>query len=294
MVDPYIAAICLTHLGFAAVLFFYYRQEPSRFAWAFSAGWFLEGVRAGLILLHHALGMPEWPAVVQQLLYLPVTVLLVYSLTQWSGTRLSRRLVVGYVTASVLGFILIEAVLSPRWIAEFGSEQGLFYRQVAVNLVLFLPGGLARLWMSFSFFQIWRKLALPGALIGGLFSIPHALGSLALPLETYLSSPLTPSWSALFWFCQILGLSIGAILLVLNKQHADLERALENVHTLRGLLPICSSCKRIRNDQGYWDEIESYLLEHAGAVFSHALCPTCIAELYPDVDTSGREELQPR
>ena len=62
----------------------------------------------------------------------------------------------------------------------------------------------------------------------------------------------------------------------------ELTEALENVKTLKGLLPICASCKRIRDDTGYWNQIEEYVREHTDAEFSHALCPDCAVKLYPD------------
>jgi len=62
----------------------------------------------------------------------------------------------------------------------------------------------------------------------------------------------------------------------------ELQSALTNVKTLSGLLPICASCKKIRNDEGYWNQIEGYLMEHTGASFSHSVCPDCARKLYPD------------
>jgi CheY-like chemotaxis protein len=61
----------------------------------------------------------------------------------------------------------------------------------------------------------------------------------------------------------------------LARRTAELEQALSQVKTLRGLLPICAWCKKIRNDQGYWDQLESYLSVHTDATFSHAICPDC-------------------
>ena len=52
--------------------------------------------------------------------------------------------------------------------------------------------------------------------------------------------------------------------------------------TLHGLLPICAHCKKIRDDQGYWASVETYLKRHTDVDFSHGLCPDCIRELYPD------------
>ena len=61
-----------------------------------------------------------------------------------------------------------------------------------------------------------------------------------------------------------------------------LQQALAQVETLRGILPICSSCKRIRDDNGFWYEIETYIASHSQAEFSHSICPDCEEELYPE------------
>jgi PAS domain S-box-containing protein len=60
---------------------------------------------------------------------------------------------------------------------------------------------------------------------------------------------------------------------------AELQEAVDNVHTLHGLLPICAVCKNVRDGQGYWTQIESYMRKHARTDFSHGLCPSCRAEL---------------
>lgn len=61
----------------------------------------------------------------------------------------------------------------------------------------------------------------------------------------------------------------------------DLTRALAEVKTLSGLLPICASCKNIRNDEGYWEKIEKYISDRSDAEFSHGLCPDCAKKMYP-------------
>jgi two-component system, cell cycle sensor histidine kinase and response regulator CckA len=62
-----------------------------------------------------------------------------------------------------------------------------------------------------------------------------------------------------------------------------LREALANVKTLRGLLPICSSCKKIRDDQGYWNKLETYLQAHSEADFTHGICPDCARRLYGEL-----------
>ena len=61
-----------------------------------------------------------------------------------------------------------------------------------------------------------------------------------------------------------------------------LQEALDRIKTLRGIIPICASCKKIRDDQGYWNQIESYIKNHSDADFSHSICPDCAERLYPD------------
>ncbi|MBI5062347.1 MAG: PAS domain-containing protein [Desulfatitalea sp.] len=62
----------------------------------------------------------------------------------------------------------------------------------------------------------------------------------------------------------------------------ELRDALSKIKTLSGLLPICASCKKIRDDQGYWRHLESYIREHTQADFSHGICPDCVKKLYPE------------
>lgn len=69
-----------------------------------------------------------------------------------------------------------------------------------------------------------------------------------------------------------------------------LEHALAQVTQLQGLLPICMYCKKIRNDQNYWQRVESYIGEHSGATFSHGICPDCVENrVRPEIERARRE-----
>ncbi|MCG8617235.1 MAG: hypothetical protein MI802_13530 [Desulfobacterales bacterium] len=70
--------------------------------------------------------------------------------------------------------------------------------------------------------------------------------------------------------------------LELETHKNRLEKALSDVKTLTGLLPICAHCKKVRDDTGYWNQIETYIQEHSEAEFSHGMCPECSEELYGD------------
>lgn len=62
--------------------------------------------------------------------------------------------------------------------------------------------------------------------------------------------------------------------------HIELKRARERIKTLDGLLPICAHCKNIRDDKGYWNQVEEYIRNHSRANFSHSICPDCMEKLY--------------
>jgi hypothetical protein len=84
-------------------------------------------------------------------------------------------------------------------------------------------------------------------------------------------------------FYSVLLLAVTAFLTILFRRfQRDLDTAFAQIKTLRGIIPICSSCKKIRDDQGYWNQLETYIGKHSDADLSHGICPDCAARLYPD------------
>jgi sigma-B regulation protein RsbU (phosphoserine phosphatase) len=88
---------------------------------------------------------------------------------------------------------------------------------------------------------------------------------------------------------------VGVRMVELQQSLADrvkaLEEALARVKQLQGLLPICSYCKKIRDDQNYWQQVESYIAEHSQAQFSHSICPDCYEKLVkPELDQLRRQQ----
>lgn len=81
----------------------------------------------------------------------------------------------------------------------------------------------------------------------------------------------------------------GELAAQLEELIAERDRLRWEVKVLQGLLPICASCKRIRDSQGKWHSLEAYLTEHSEAQFTHTICPPCAKELYPDVKLSGQD-----
>lgn len=102
-------------------------------------------------------------------------------------------------------------------------------------------------------------------------------------------------------------LSLGIALVTLNRLYdamekyrkaqeenerliIELKQALSEVKKLSGFLPICASCKKIRDDRGYWNQIETYIRDHSEAQFSHSLCPECSRRLYPELTKLKTED----
>ncbi len=82
--------------------------------------------------------------------------------------------------------------------------------------------------------------------------------------------------------------AIGVFGVIGMVVHYFIYRTVEEINTLKGILPICANCKNIRDDEGYWHMVESYIRSHADVSFTHGICPDCAKELYPDlVDDKG-------
>lgn len=79
-------------------------------------------------------------------------------------------------------------------------------------------------------------------------------------------------------------------LLARIKTHIELKKAYAEITTLRGILPICANCHKIRDDQGFWQQVEQYIQQHIDVQFSHGICPECMKELYPEIPPMESEE----
>jgi hypothetical protein len=115
--------------------------------------------------------------------------------------------------------------------------------------------------------------------------------SILIILGYYYSPPGGELWKVLFnRSLSLLSIWVTAIAIVQKKRSerkrdeaiAEREKALREIKILQGILPICSSCKKIRDDKGSWKRIEMYIMEHSEADFSHGICPECVKKLYPE------------
>lgn len=123
---------------------------------------------------------------------------------------------------------------------------------------------------------------------GGELSAKDIVGEMLMAFSTVMLP-----WSLAFaTFNGVIGFYYGK-----NKQAEkeketlieDLQNALDEVKTLSGLLPMCATCKGIRDDSGYWNRLEEYLEKHSDAQFTHGICPACLEEQYPDIYKKMKE-----
>lgn len=77
-----------------------------------------------------------------------------------------------------------------------------------------------------------------------------------------------------------------------QRLEQELGSARDEIKTLKGILPICAGCKKIRDEKGLWNQVEKYIGEHSEVEFSHGMCPECIKRLYPDIWEEMQEEGQ--
>jgi transcriptional regulator with PAS, ATPase and Fis domain len=70
----------------------------------------------------------------------------------------------------------------------------------------------------------------------------------------------------------------------LEKKNTELQEALANIKTLSAMLPICAYCKKIRDDKGYWSQVEEYISKHTDTLFSHGICPECLKKVYAEME----------
>lgn len=198
------------------------------------------------------------------------------------------------------------------------SLRGKRYKQLAVPVFLFFLGLLTVSWFATSgslgtaayFFFIlfvsgillFKKpnnilfLGLTLVVIGLLLLVEYFNPSLALPYPDRHQRLLDVGISLLLCLLST-GMLVHLVAAEQQRERArnerlfqqtlkdkeELERALREIRILKGFLPICANCKKIRDDRGYWHQVESYIMAHSEAEFSHGICPECKEKLYPEL-----------
>lgn len=101
-------------------------------------------------------------------------------------------------------------------------------------------------------------------------------------IVNFMSSGVLQGFSFIVIIVGNITIVTGLIIINGQRLEYDMIEAKEQVKSLTGLLPICSSCKKIRDDSGYWQDVAVYVRDHSEVEFSHGICPECAERLYPD------------
>ncbi|MBN1413058.1 MAG: hypothetical protein JW969_19620 [Spirochaetales bacterium] len=164
-----------------------------------------------------------------------------------------------------------------------------------VNMRIMIISAFIFLLCSRGCYLIWTKmpLVLPNrpvmlfftyAVLGGWHLFRLVFTALAeAHIQDFMNAGFIQAMAFIVLFSA--NIIIGMLLLICNagRLEVDLLEANEEIKTLSGLLPICSGCKRIRDKDGDWKQVEKYISTHSDALFTHSLCPDCIKKMYPEV-----------
>lgn len=170
--------------------------------------------------------------------------------------------------------------------------------QAPLRALVSALAGVPAIWMTAGFFwsNEWPRgnsicRVAGGILVAfGLLACVRTAWWLFHPQAAMLAP--APINVAFFAALPLFEVSMAIVFLMLNSQHLErearaalqeLEQSMAQVKVLQGLLPICSHCKNIRDEQGDWHRIETYVRDHSHADFSHGICPACVEQLYPDM-----------
>jgi len=202
--------------------------------------------------------------------------------------RLRQRLILRsiLVIIPVIGFLVMRGVRTRATYSQAVFSLSVLVALVTLGLNLMRPSGSGMplrspvLILCVLYFampdRLWRQCAAPLGLSAGLIAL--RLTRLSGPFIDVGGDVLT-----------IVALNALGILSVLRR--AKLEAATSDVvgelKTLRGIIPICSHCRKLRSEVGDWQQIERYFRERSGALFSHGICPDCLHEHYPPGSSQG-------
>lgn len=258
----------------------FFNQSLAIFRW----GFFLGIVLYGLFAFLDALAMPEVKKELWKIrFFFVIPVMLAGIAFSFYGNF--RR-----YWQITIAFIIVVAALGIFWMVVISKGPYKYTYYVGNILVMFFGMTFirARFIWAFSFglliicmFEITHifliKTAMPMLLISNFFfCTAWLIGAVACYSLEYFARKN-------YYLMMLLEKEkshLNEVNKLLKRQFDELKKAKEDVKRLSGLIPICANCKKVRDDKGYWNQIESYIAEHSDANFSHAICPSCIKKLY--------------
>ncbi|MBI5897092.1 MAG: hypothetical protein HZB24_14180 [Desulfobacterales bacterium] len=202
------------------------------------------------------------------------------------------RRIEGATIIAVALFMLSIAYVArnlERMVRAYRISAGVVFLLLVYELAIGGGEGYAFLWFYFYPIALFFLFGRREGLIWVIATLAVMLAFLFFGLGAYDYS-LGVSTRFLMTYCIVVIVSFalessrGYYYNALLNEKRSLEEALGQVKTLRGLLPLCAFCKKVRDDQGYWNQIEAYVAQHSHADFSHGICPECAQKYFPDME----------
>ncbi len=215
----------------------------------------------------------------------------VLALFVFAGLNLSRGDHLAFIVETAAALFGIFIMASLRKTRKLDRAQTLLLADItAIMIFLYATGGIANTgifwWFTYpvaAFFITGRKKGwywIAGIMVLG--ALLKAFGE-GIGITVPFSYPVLRQFGASFLVVSLVLQMYEATRddyeKAIEKSMRDLERAAASIRTLKGLVPICSSCKKIRDDKGFWQQLEVYVSEHTEADFSHGMCDECAAHL---------------
>jgi PAS domain S-box-containing protein len=279
----FIEVIVLLHTAFAGVFFFLNWQFPNRFARLFAWCWTIEAFRAAVLLpaVHNFGGMPGgWYVLADELCIVANWCLLV-GFADIAGVRLPSWLGRAYFWSSAPLVLLLRYPLESIAHSAFGMDPA---RAILIfgslkQAVLFAPVSTARVVIFLWLYKLWRKNRMPGALIAAIFAVPYAVLTVMTPFQFYYS--YNPSWITFVWSVRVLGFSIGLVILMFDRQHADLVESEIGMGAAQALARLGSWRFDPKTGEGKWSR-EMLRLFGYGPSDKAPTYPQFLGRIHPD------------
>jgi hypothetical protein len=234
------------------------------------------------------------------MLFLLTTLPILFAFVFW------RLLIEELTYAPYLLMLAISVGIGVFWVLRYAQHTLLSYRLgvlIILSLLVYLLAsgesyGIAYIWFFFhpvaAFFLFGSREGLFWVVLSWLLCLLITVVNVG-PYSYQLAIGLR--FMVAYTLVSILAYGLEAARQYYYEQLAAeklaLEVAMQQVKTLQDLLPICASCKKIRDDKGYWHQVESYIRDHAGVEFSHGICPECRTQLYPMYAKGSAGDVKP-
>jgi signal transduction histidine kinase/CheY-like chemotaxis protein len=285
----YIHVIVMLHAAFGGVFYFLYRESRSGFARLVAWSWFIEGIRAAMLLPgipDTGLGGSLWFEAADQLC-LVANACLVAGCAELAGVRLASWL--GWVYFGVSSpLILIGRFLAPALLARVADlplERARFLCVTANLVVMFVPVAASRAAITLWLYRIWHRTRLTGALIAALFCVPYAIFALASPVQHQMG--YLPVWIAYAWTARVLGFSVGLLMLQFSLQLAALQRSKAGLSAAQATARLGSWELFPGKHEAYWS-VELFRLFDLAPVIE----PPAFGSLLPRIEAADRRAFE--